>query len=467
MTISIAQTKSAAQAGAPATLTITATSTPTVGRSIIIPIGMPGDNGIATVVDNQGGGNVFVKVKEQFDSTGGGDHAVSSLWWCPSLVTASGTYTVTATPVTPAEGANGAIGLIEASSTLGALSVDQISGAADVAGASTSLTVTNPSANAVATDLAVSLICVSSGDTTSFAVPPSSGYTALIERSLNTDGMCVTAGYKILTGIETTAASASWGATGFAAGALVTFKEPGAAPQVISQVQNSSATTLTSLVAPAITPSASDSLAVFTLSSTGSGLILNDAGVGNNYRHVGGGNSGGTFFLDAYLAQNVIGSPTTITVSAGAASIYAIAVVDVKQCAINNGALGFNVHAQTGSGTAGANLIFSNTIPLANPALMLAINVDLGLLGACTAGTSPIAFTGQTPIWATFGAGTAVAVIESALINSTQQATFGSTAANKSDNFITLAMDIGYFLTFTLQPFTPVQFFVTDTVIQM
>lgn len=238
-------------------------------------------------------------------------------------------------------------------------------------------------------------------------------------------------------------------------------------PQVISQVQNSSATTLTSLAAPAITPSASDSLAVFTLSSTGSGLILNDAGVGNNYRHVGGGNSGGTFFLDAYLAQNVIGSPTTITVSAGAASIYAIAVVDVKQCAINNGALGFNVHAQTGSGTAGANLIFSNTIPLANPALMLAINVDLGLLGACTAGTSPIAFTGQTPIWATFGAGTAVAVIESALINSTQQATFGSTAANKSDNFITLAMDIGYFLTFTLQPFTPVQFFVTDTVIQM
>lgn len=240
----------------------------------------------------------------------------------------------------------------------------------------------------------------------------------------------------------------------------------GNVPTVVSQVQNSSAATVTSLAAPAITPTVADSLAVFILTTASSGVTLSDAGVGNVYQHVGQGNSG-SFWLSAYLAQNVVASPTTITASTGAAALYAIAVVDVNKCAINNGALGFNVHAQTGSGTAGANLIFSNTIPLANPALMLAINVDLGLLGACTAGTSPIAFTGQTPIWATFGGGIAVAVIESALINSTQQATYGSTAANKSDNFLTLAMDIGYFLSFTLQPFTPVQFFVTNTVIQM
>jgi hypothetical protein len=204
---------------------ITANSTPIVGDGVIIMLAGNGGQGFASVVDNQGGGtaNIFTRVIRQFDSGGSGFHASAEIWYCPSIVSASGTYTVTATSNNPGSGAGCAAGFIECNA---ALTADVPGSLADTSGANTSLTVINGTANSVANEIAIAHIGLTSTVAGEFSVGPSSGYTNVVVTSSGAQGFATSGGYKILSAVETTQASWSWTTATWCAGVVATFKGP-------------------------------------------------------------------------------------------------------------------------------------------------------------------------------------------------------------------------------------------------
>lgn len=220
MPITVNQTAQTAPGGGPATFPISFSATPTVGRAVILVVGANGDVAISSVADNQGGGNTYSRVAFAADSSGGGNHSIAEIWWCPSIVTASGTFTVTATPTTPAEGANFGAGLLEVSGLSG--SVDKTGTANDGTGTVTTISATASGANANPGDLVIAIVNCSS-QATDFSVAPSSGYTGLAIFSGGSNGISTTAGYKVLSGIETSAVSASWTTGGYASAVVATF----------------------------------------------------------------------------------------------------------------------------------------------------------------------------------------------------------------------------------------------------
>jgi len=189
---------------------------PTVGNYAIVTIGANGDGPVSGVTDNQG--NIYQRANRASNSGGGFTHTDSELWFAPILV-ASGTVTVSFTMTNPT-GAHIAVGLLEVSGLSGV--VDVTNTAQDISGANTSLTVTNGSANANASELVVAII-TTSGSGNDFTVPPSSGYSTLTLASANSNGVSSSSGYKVTSGIENSAASWTWGTAGFASAVIVTF----------------------------------------------------------------------------------------------------------------------------------------------------------------------------------------------------------------------------------------------------
>lgn len=197
-------------------------STPTIGNAVIVAIAADGGYPILTVADNQTG-NTFVRVIREPDSSGG-NHATAEIWWCSSLTSASGTYTVTVTP-TSAGGIYTSSAIMEVSGLSGV--VDQTGVAQDTAGANTSLTVTNGTVNSNANDLVVAIMSAGGGTTTGLTTPPNTGYTNILSYTSGGNGLGASGGYKVVSAVETSSAAWTWTDGAYCAGVVATF--PGAA----------------------------------------------------------------------------------------------------------------------------------------------------------------------------------------------------------------------------------------------
>lgn len=183
--------------------TITFTSTPTVGNYVILALGfrnIQAGFAISSVTDNQTG-NTYSAVTSGQGTAGQSAGAI----YIAKVTAATGTFTVTV-----------ATGTQTPNYALYAMEVSGISGATDQSTTSvqtghvTSFSVTQPGANSNASDLVVTGIFGGLFGNSAFGLtdPPSSGYTSM---GLIDPGCCyaggVDAGYKLVSSIETDAAS--------------------------------------------------------------------------------------------------------------------------------------------------------------------------------------------------------------------------------------------------------------------
>lgn len=123
--------------------------------------------------------------------------------------------------------------------------------------------------------------------------------------------------------------------------------------------------------------------------------------------------TGGSFAVGVYVAEFA---------SAGA-SFAVNATASIKT---SNGSVGANNIATALLGNSGDDLLFS-----------FAFNTNKHV--ANSAGTSPVAFTGRTAVWTTYGAGTLCAISEDAEVLSNSAATWGTVAGGAFDNIIVVA----------------------------
>lgn len=199
---------------------------PTVGNHIIIVLtGWRGPGGVSGVSDNQSGNSYNID-KQQIGGNSG--TRVTAVVSSGKITASSGTFTVSVTFVATNTYAQWAV--LEVSGLNTTTWLDQ-TGANTSAATSTSLTVTASGANTQANDLVVAAFA---GDSTNGISNPPSGYT-----SLYVDQDAVVTGaegaYKIVSGVETSASTWTFNASGFGtAGVLATYKAAagggGAAP---------------------------------------------------------------------------------------------------------------------------------------------------------------------------------------------------------------------------------------------
>lgn len=183
-----------------AALTASFASLPAAGNSVIVALHVRGNNTLNSVSDNQS--NVYSKID-------GFNNSIerTEIWWCPSIGTPSGTFTVT---IGTSSSLPTAVGIMECS---GLTAVDKHNNANS---AGTSGSVTNGAANTGANDFVVAALCIggSFGSATSLTTPPNSGYTSWYffdGTSAFQNG--VSAGYKTVSAVETSSASWTWTAT--------------------------------------------------------------------------------------------------------------------------------------------------------------------------------------------------------------------------------------------------------------
>lgn len=218
------------------TAAITATSTPAVGNSVylVMTTNGPGSgNNVASVADNQSG-NIWVKCAQNLAQSGFAGSA--DIWYCPTLVNSSGSYIVTATWGTSTGGISGILGFVETSP----LVLDIASSVNDGGTAVSTLTATNATANASATDfvLATVFFDTNTAGASGLTTPPGNNGVGAAFSSLyfqdQTGGNifdCTSAGYKTETTIVTE--SATWTETLTTArcvAALASFTSAGPPP---------------------------------------------------------------------------------------------------------------------------------------------------------------------------------------------------------------------------------------------
>jgi hypothetical protein len=123
----------------------------------------------------------------------------------------------------------------------------------------------------------------------------------------------------------------------------------------------------------------------------------------------------------------------TVEVTSGGNNVYAFLAKQIRGAASSGTVVGISSAFQAGPGS-GANAIASGNVALgASPinALLSGFCINLQSGGIATAGTSPLAYTGDTAVWATYGSGTACCLPEHLRVASTTgnvQATFGGSA---------------------------------------
>jgi hypothetical protein len=213
-----------------ATGTASFATLPAAGNAVIVKIGLPANPGnISSISDNQTG-NTYTLVTGLNNVGSAADY----IYWCSSIGTPSGTFTVS---VTTSSG----------SPQVAIMEVSGLSGAVDVASDSsntalTSFTMTNSSVNANANDLVVAGISLGTAfgaTATSLTTPPTSSYTVLMFVDGATSGAPdngTSAGYKIVSALETSAASWSWtaGDSNPSVATIATFKGASVAPNTAS-----------------------------------------------------------------------------------------------------------------------------------------------------------------------------------------------------------------------------------------
>lgn len=173
----------------------------------------------------------------------------------------------------------------------------------------------------------------------------------------------------------------------------------------VNQTSATATTNVSTLALPSYTPVAGNTLLFFffvTGGAGGSSAALTDGGVGNTYNqlftpvHTSSGVYG-------FYAQNVAGMATVVTATiTGATSHCGLYLAEYSGIYALLGSSCIEVN-QPGTG---ANACTSGLFATGGtPVMVWGFNVDASGGAASSAGTSPIAFTGQTPVWAPLGSG--------------------------------------------------------------
>lgn len=212
MSISIVQ---AAGSVGIASLSYSMPTRPSAGNAIIVALelGMSVAGVVTGVSDNQGVGNTYTKVVNETTVGGGGD---VELWMCSSIGATSGTFTISATNSGTLTGSNSAMGAMEVA---GIGSADQ-TGKTQTNSVGT-ITATATGANSNAADLVIGGVMSSSNSAITFG-SPTTGYTAWFNETV-AGNYWVSFGYKIVSGIETSTATGTWGNAANACAFVATF----------------------------------------------------------------------------------------------------------------------------------------------------------------------------------------------------------------------------------------------------
>jgi hypothetical protein len=213
--------------------TFSFTTLPTTGHSVLVELDFSLSGGsnvtISSIADNQGVSNTYTLVKSAFSGFGGS----TFLYWCPSIGTTSGTFTITVniTSSTNSNGWNWAI--MEASGLAG--TVDQTG--SNTGNPVTTLTATAAGANATANELVIGgMIMGNFNNSPALSNPPTTGYTTwFIDQSTINGQTGAGAGYKIVSAGETSAATWSWTGSGHASALVATFQGSGGGGGAIQQ----------------------------------------------------------------------------------------------------------------------------------------------------------------------------------------------------------------------------------------
>lgn len=211
---------------------------PTAGNAVVVVFNDNGDTSVSTVTDNQG--NTYTAVVNEQDSTAANTFA--GVYWCSSIGSPSGTFTVTMTPSNAVGNKVG--GFILEVSGIGA--VNQTGAANDGGLAPTSLTVTGSAQNTAANCLCVYSMVLkgAAGNLAFFSAGATAGWTNSSVLNANDNGIESCAGYKVVTSVETSQAVSQTWTTGTAcAGVLATFSASGS-PTFTAQTITSSKGTL-------------------------------------------------------------------------------------------------------------------------------------------------------------------------------------------------------------------------------
>lgn len=214
----------------------------------------------------------------------------------------------------------------------------------------------------------------------------------------------------------------------------------------IAQAENSSTSNITPIsTSTTLTLLAGDLVEVVMMGSTTATIAVTDGT--NTYTQQGGTlASSSPEQMYVFVAQNCAAGTVTVTATSTVGGVYGLYARQIRGAAISGAVLGVASLFQN-SPAATANSIMSGNITLGSTANIL-------LTGFCanpqattpipTAGTSPIAFTGNTNVWTTFGGGTGLSEPEYLRIagaSGTVQATFGCGGGGlQYSNILTVAV---------------------------
>lgn len=213
----------------------------------------------------------------------------------------------------------------------------------------------------------------------------------------------------------------------------------------VGQVENSSATGLTSMSATsALTLAAGDVVEISILATPGTTFSAVNDGLGNTYSPVGSTPiPAGAFTLYTYVAQNCVSGSATPFASSAGANINAIFGKQISGAAKTGAVLGYNGVFAAGV-SPGLNALVSGNVAVgATPINVLVSGFSCNTQAntpIMTAGTSPLAFTGRDGVWSIFSGGTALTLPEDLRVvgaTGNVQATFGASNPAAFDNFLT------------------------------
>jgi len=209
--------------GSTTTGSLSFTSLPAGGKSIIVGLASSSSGGFSPVTDNQSG-NTYSQVVLELDPANNNNSAACALFWCPSITTPSGTFTITWTWGNGLNAGWTGVFLLEVA---GIFSVDK-TGVANCSGLTSGpLVMTASGANASSSSLVVGCASQRAGSAGggAWTTAPTTGYgTGLIVYTGSNQGPDSVGGYKIVSALETSSMTTpTWTGTGTAAGVIATF----------------------------------------------------------------------------------------------------------------------------------------------------------------------------------------------------------------------------------------------------
>jgi hypothetical protein len=191
--------------------TLSFASLPQKANTVFVGVALLGTGAVSVtgVTDNQS--NTYVKVGSASSPSGTID---CELWWCQSIGTPSGTFTVTAATTGTLSASNQGICLMETPPA----TADKL-GSGDLSSANTTLTVTSSAANTYANELVLGLMTTNASSGVTYGLL-TTGYTNWFH---STSGTWESFGYKNVSAIETSAATGTWATGNGAAGVVASF----------------------------------------------------------------------------------------------------------------------------------------------------------------------------------------------------------------------------------------------------